>query len=77
MNNANINLYYYCKNYVFLQNFAWLDIGEFWVWLAKMWHFSYHTSTDISALTKTLNNLFLAQIHTGHTLFICKLVISA
>ena len=28
------------NNYVFLHNFAWLDVGEFWTWLVKCGTFS-------------------------------------
>ena len=34
-----------CSNLIFLHNFLWPDVNEFLVWLAKMWYFSYYTST--------------------------------
>ena len=30
MNSASINLHSYCSNYVFLHNFTWVNVGEFW-----------------------------------------------
>ena len=36
MNNASVNLHRYCSNIIFLHNFAWFDVSEFWAWLAKM-----------------------------------------
>ena len=50
MNNASINLRSYYNNHVFLLNFAWPDVGEFWTWLGKMRSFFYYTSTDANAV---------------------------
>ena len=43
----------YCSNYIFLHKFAWPDVNEFSVLLAKMWYFFYYTNTDVSALRAT------------------------
>ena len=46
MNSANryINIYIYkygyCNNYMFLHKFAWPNVNEFWVLLAKIDTFS-------------------------------------
>ena len=40
MNSISINLHYYYGNNVFLDNFTWPNICEFWAWLTKMWYFS-------------------------------------
>ena len=45
--------YSYYSNYMFLQKFAWPDVNEFSVLLAKMWYFFYYTNTDVSALRAT------------------------
>ena len=50
MNSASVNLYGYYNNYIFLYNFTWLDVGEFWVWLAKMWSVFYYIGIDASLL---------------------------
>ena len=36
MNNASVNLHRHCSNIIFLYNFAWFDVSEFWAWLAKI-----------------------------------------
>ena len=51
MSNTGINLHGYSSNDVFLQNFVWPDVNEFWVWLATIWLFFYNTSTDITDLS--------------------------
>ena len=38
------------SNYMFLYKFAWPDVSEFWVLLAKMWYYFYYTRIDASAL---------------------------
>jgi len=51
MNSAIINLHGYYSNNIFLHNFAWSDVSEFWAWLGKMWYCFYYTSTNASALS--------------------------
>jgi len=54
MNSAGINLHGYFNNYVFLHNFIWPDVDEFWAWLAKILSFFYNTSIDKSAHVKVI-----------------------
>ena len=48
MNNVSVNLH--GGNYVFLHNFAWSDVDEFWAWLAKMRYYFYYKSTHALSL---------------------------
>ena len=57
MNSVSVNLYSYYSNYVFLYNFAWLDVSEFWTKLAKMWSFF----SIIQAWMRVLSRLSLCH----------------
>ena len=51
MNSINVNLHVYYSNNVFLQNFSWFNMSEFWIWLTKCGPFFIHyISTNASVL---------------------------
>lgn len=55
MNNDSVNLYCYCSDYVFLQNFTQFNMCEGWTWL-KCGIFFYYTSIDASAQERFIYN---------------------
>ena len=73
VNNARVYIYGYYSNYVFLHNFAWSDhVGEFWVWLTKMWSLLYYTSIVASVLTLQIRQNILFNITLGDVKMISR-----
>lgn len=58
MNSISVNLYRYYSNYVFLHNFAWPNVNEFWALLAKIWFFFYYIDANVLTIQANIVNFF-------------------